>query len=155
MSKQSKFFWPAGQNENYMKIEKVYSRQYPEQLLHVLFNVNGLIEKRQDLTPEDQWIQVSIIPLDAGKKISPHIHQDRQEHIPRATITQESWFVVRGSIGICLYDLDKTAIQEVKLDQGGLLITFNGGHSMEALEEGAVVMETKNGPYTGRDFVHI
>lgn len=141
--------------QRYMKIQKVYSRQYPDQLLHVIFNANGIIEKRQDLTPEDQWLQISIIPLDAGKKISPHIHQERQEHIPKATITQESWFVVRGSIGICLYDLDKTAIHEVKLDQGGLLITFNGGHSMEALDEGAVVMETKNGPYTGRDFVHI
>jgi hypothetical protein len=138
-----------------MNIEKVYSRQEPSLLLHILVDAKGFIEQRQDLTPAEQWLQVSLIPLVAGTKIQAHIHQERQANIPKATITQESWFVVRGSIVVRLYDLDKTAIHEGKLDEGGMLITFHGGHSMEALHGGAVVMETKNGPYSGKDFVRI
>ena len=138
-----------------MSVEKIFSRQDPSRLLHILVDTTKAIEQRQDLTPEEQWLQVSLVPLMAGAKIHPHIHHERQASIPRANITQESWFVVRGAIIVRLYDLDKTALYECKLNEGGMLITFYGGHSIEALNEGSLVMETKNGPYSGRDFFRI
>ena len=138
-----------------MKIEKVYSKLDAQLLLHMIVNLKSPMDQRVDLTPPEQWLQVSVIPLKTGAKVQAHIHQERQAETPRASITQESWLVVKGAIGVCLYDMDRTLIQEALLDEGGMLITFNGGHSMEALGEDTVVMETKNGPYVGRDFVRI
>ena len=141
--------------DNGMSIEKIYSKQNPSQVLHIVVDTKKVIEQRQDLTPSDQWVQVSLIPLVGGQKIRPHFHQRRDDNIPKATITQESWFVIRGSIFVRLYDVDQTVIYESNLNEGFMLITFYGGHSMEALDRGAIVMETKNGPYSGPDYIQI
>ncbi len=35
---------------------------------------------------------------------------------------------------------------------GFILVMYNGGHSLECLDEDSVMLEFKNGPYIGRDF---
>jgi len=134
-----------------MSFHSIYSKVNPGQLLHSIASAMELGTSRTDISPPDQFLQVSIIPLTAGKNISPHIHDLRQDSSPGATITQESWVILRGKIRIRLFDLDRTFLHEDELLPGFLLVTYNGGHSLECLEKDTVMLEFKNGPYLGRD----
>jgi hypothetical protein len=112
----------------------------------------GLDNSRTDISPCDQFLQVSIIPLPVGKIVPPHIHDLRKNSTVAATVTQESWVVLRGKIRIRLFDVDRMLLHEDELLPGFLLVTFNGGHALECLERETVMLEFKNGPYLGRDF---
>jgi hypothetical protein len=135
-----------------MSFHSIYSKVNPGQLLHAIANAMESGSSRTDISPPDQFLQVSIVPLPSGKKLSPHIHAPRQAAAPGATITQESWLVLRGKIRVRLFDLDHTFLDEEELLPGFLLVTFYGGHSLECLEKDTVMLEFKNGPYLGRDF---
>ena len=134
-----------------MAFLSIYSKINPEHLLHCIANSLELGNSRTDISAPDQFLQVSVIPLRAGKHITPHIH-DLRGPSPGATITQESWVVLRGKIRIRLFDLDRAFLHEDELLPGFLLVTYNGGHSLECLDEDSVMLEFKNGPYIGRDF---
>jgi hypothetical protein len=133
-------------------LNKIYSKSEPGRLLHVIVDANEAFENRLDLCEHEQWLQVSLIKLPAGKKVNPHIHQPRQPR-PEASpgITQECWIVLRGELTIRLFDLDHAPLHQQALSQGNMLMTFYGGHSLEC-ERGALMVECKNGPYLGRDF---
>lgn len=135
-----------------MSFLSIHSKVNPGQLLHAVANAMEVDINRVDISPPDQFLQVSIIPFSSGKKISPHIHEERQVSSSGAAITQESWVVLRGRIRIRLFDLDRTFLHEDELLPGCLLVTYNGGHSLECLEKDTVMLEFKNGPYLGRDF---
>ena len=133
-------------------MKKVYSKSEPEKLLHVIIDTNEPFENRADLTSAEQWLQVSVLNLAKGRKVNPHIHNPREQVASSAPgITQECWIVLRGEIKASLFDLDRNLLHEQKMPQGHLLVTFYGGHSLES-ENGALMVECKNGPYLGRDY---
>jgi len=133
-------------------MKKIYSKVEPEKLLHVIFDASEPIESRADLTNPEQWLQVSVMNLPKGKKVNPHIHNPREQVASSApAVTQECWIILRGEIKASLFDLDRNLLHEQKMPQGHLLVTFSGGHSLEC-EDGAVMVECKNGPYLGRDY---
>lgn len=107
---------------------------------------------RTDISPPDQLLQVSIVPLAAQREVRPHIHLPRTIPLPAETVTQECWLVLRGKIRVRLFDLDQTFLYEQELLAGFLLVTYNGGHALECLEKDTVILEFKNGPYLGKDF---
>lgn len=121
--------------------------------MHVTLNTNEPFENRLDLCESEQWLQVSVMKLPAGKKVNPHIHQHRPQHPPGGPgITQECWIVLRGEIKIRLFDLDQTLLHQQALSPGHVLVTFYGGHALECETAGALMIECKNGPYLGRDY---
>ena len=128
-------------------MEKIYSKIKPEVLLH-LINRKEDISKRQDLSPEEEFLQVSCFSVGKEKKPNPHKHI---EQLRTTNITQESWLIVEGSIKIILYDLDDKIIKEEILKSGDCLITFAGAHSFIALEEYTTIYECKTGPYQGQE----
>lgn len=134
-----------------MGVQSFFSKLDPKKVLHVVMNSLDAGTTRTDLSHPDQYLQSSVIPLQNGKKIAPHIHQPRQ-NLPGPLLTQESWVVMRGKIRVCLFDLDKTLLYEGELLPGYVLITFGGGHFLECIEENSIIIEFKNGPYLGRDF---
>jgi cupin fold WbuC family metalloprotein len=135
------------------EVISIYSIKEPGTLLHSVVNSLAIKDNRIDITPPDKYLQASIIPFAFGKIVQPHIHTTRQEDLPGATITQESWVVMRGKLRIWLFDFDGTLLREGELLTGSVLVTYNGGHSLECLEPDTVILEFKNGPYLGRDFV--
>jgi len=135
-----------------MNFHPIYSKVKPNQLLHATANALEVDTNRVDISSPDEFLQASIVPLSLGKVIPPHIHELRHAPSSESTITQESWVVVRGSIRITLFDLDRTFLYEGDLLPGCVLVTYNGGHSLECLEKDTVILEFKNGPYLGRDF---
>jgi len=129
-------------------MEKIYSKIKSGVLLHIINRKEDITTKRQDLSPEEEFLQVACFSVGKEKKPNPHKHI---EQLRTTDITQESWLVVNGSIKIILYDLDDKLIKEEILKSGDCLITFRGGHDFIVLEENTKLYEYKTGPYQGKE----
>ena len=128
-------------------MEKFFSKKDPSLLLHIVNRKSNIVEKRCDISPENEFLQVSCFSLPKDKTFKPHYHVPLERH---TTITQESWIVVQGKIKAILYDTDNTIIAEPILEQGDISITFYGGHNYVSLENDTCVYEYKTGPYMGQ-----
>jgi len=102
---------------------------------------------RFDVAPEEQFIQVSALKLEAGKTFRPHKHIWKEAPEPEV-VAQESWCVMKGRVKAHFYDLDDSLLGEYELSAGDISLTFEGGHSYTILED-AKVYEYKTGPYQG------
>lgn len=126
---------------------KLYSRKEHGKLLHVINRKHEIMDERQELTHEDEFLQVSFFGGIKDKTFRPHAHI---EHIRQSSITQESWVVINGKVEATYYDLDDKIITKVILNPGDCTITFRGGHNYKFLEDGTVIYEFKLGPYKGQ-----
>ena len=127
---------------------KIYSQVKPDLLLHIIYHPDKKNIRRQDLTPEEEFIQVAFLHMKENEIISAHKHTPKLATI---NITQESIIVIKGSINVSLYDVDDHLISEYKLKQSDCVITFRGGHKYQVLSSDAFVYEHKTGPYLGID----
>jgi len=80
--------------------------------------------------------------LEMGTELPVHRHR----------LTQESYVLLRGRLRVCFYD-DAGVVQEVFLldplkGAYGVNIPAGQWHGLEVLEEGSVIFECKDGPYT-------
>jgi len=129
-------------------MEKIYSRIHPNKLLHLITRADEVKPGREDLIPEENFLQCSILNLEKGKTFKPHKHIWKER--TRKVIAQESWIVVRGSVKCIFYDLDDTVVSEPILRAGDASFTLEGGHNYVILEEDTLVYEYKTGPYEGQ-----
>ena len=127
---------------------KIYSQVKPDLLLHIIYHPDNKNIRRQDLTPEEEFIQVAFLNLKENEIIRAHKHISKLVTI---NITQESLIIIKGLINVSLYDVDDQLITEKKLKQSDCVITFRGGHKYQVLSSGALVYEHKTGPYLGID----
>jgi len=114
----------------------------------VLFTIGSLKDikgERQDITPDTAFLQMALIPLSKGKGCKSHVHI---ENIREISNTDEIWVILKGRIKAELYYKDNK-IDEEEMKFGDFLITYRGGHRLEALEDDTIVYEIKNGPYLG------
>lgn len=116
-------------------------------LLHMVYRANDLTEQREDVAPEDQFIQVSALDLKRGKTFRPHRHIWKDA--PRdKVVAQESWCIMKGRVIGHFYDLNDELLEEIELNEGDISLTFEGGHTYTILDD-AKVYEYKTGPYQG------
>ena len=129
-------------------MEKIYSKIYPDKLLHIVSRKEDMTPGRQDIVPEEHFIQCSMLNLDEGKTFKPHKHiwKNRTQNV----IAQESWIVVRGSVKCIFYDINDVVIDECVLYAGDASFTLEGGHNYVILENNTLVYEYKTGPYEGQ-----
>jgi len=134
-------------------MKKIYSKQEPEKLLHIICRRDALgfhnepEGGRIDVAPENEFLQVAAIQMNAGKTFKPHRHIWKDGE--KSVIAQESWVVISGSVRVTLYDLDDSILMEEHLTPGDLSMTFEGGHNYKATEPNTFVYEFKTGPYKG------
>ncbi len=128
-------------------MERIYSKIDPSKLLHIINTKNNITKTRCDISPSNEFLQVSCFEFPKNKTFKPHYHIPLDRH---TTITQESWIVIQGKVKAILYDIDQTIIAERILNSGDLSITFYGGHNYLSLEENTLVYEYKTGPYMGQ-----
>lgn len=131
-----------------MRLLKVYSKTQPDKLLHVIVSAPDGKLGRQDIVPEENFIQCSILNMEKGKTFRPHKHIWKER--TRNVIAQESWIVIRGSVKCILYDIDDQIIATPILYPGDASFTLEGGHTYEILEDNTLVYEYKTGPYEGQ-----
>ena len=118
-----------------------------DKLLHMIYYKDDLETKREDVAPEEQFIQVSALQLEEGSTFRPHKHIWKEAPEPEV-IAQESWCIMKGRVKAHFYDLDDSLIGEYELNEGDISLTFEGGHTYTILED-AKVYEYKTGPYQG------
>jgi cupin fold WbuC family metalloprotein len=128
-------------------MKKIFSKINPEILLHLTTNVDEIKSERKDIAPDNEFLQLAILKMNKGKTFQPHKHI---EYKKETDIAQESWFVYKGKVKCIFYDIDDTIIDEVILNEGGISMTFRGGHNYEILEKNTLVLEYKTGPYLGQ-----
>lgn len=135
---------------------KIYSKIKPETLLHIVVRKDDMMPGRQDIIPEEHFIQCSVLNMEKNKTFKPHKHiwKERTKNV----IAQESWVVIQGSVKCIFYDLDDTIIADHILKPGDASFTLEGGHNYFILEENTLVYEYKTGPYEGqaldKTFIH-
>ncbi len=113
----------------------------------MIYYKDDLAATREDVAPEEQFIQVSALKLEAGKTFRPHKHIWKEAPEPEV-IAQESWCILEGRVKAHFYDLDDSLLGEYELEVGDMSLTFEGGHTYTILED-AKVYEYKTGPYLG------
>lgn len=82
--------------------------------------------------------------------------------IHRHLHTDETYTLLRGSLYVLLYNDKKELIQKTLLDpkigKFGMSIPAGQWHTVEVIEEGTVIFEIKQGPYTpleSKDVMHL
>ena len=129
---------------------KLYSKQEPDKLLHIinLINKKTLVE-RTEIAPPEQFLQLCLLNVQEGRKFPPHKHIWRAPSFEKL-IAQESWIVVQGSVKLYFYDIDDELLSTHVLGPGDCSMTFEGGHAYEILSPDTLVYEYKTGPYLGQ-----
>ena len=129
-------------------MEKIYSKVVPSKLLHLIVRKEEITPGRQDIVPEENFIQCSILNMEKGKTFKPHKHIWKER--TRNVIAQESWIVLQGSVKCIFYDIDDAIVAEPILYPGDASFTLEGGHNYLILEDNTLVYEYKTGPYEGQ-----
>jgi hypothetical protein len=134
-------------------VQKVFSAIDSSILLHVIMNTAAVSSERIDLSPSEEFLQLSVVPLTTGRGVKPHRALARP--LGGHGQVQESWIVMRGAIDVSLYDTDGSFLKSATLPAGWLLVTFRGGHGFSTVDEPTTIIECKLGPYVGRDYEFI
>ena len=129
-------------------MEKIYSKVYPDKLLHIIVRKEDIKPGREDIVDVDNFLQCSMLNMEKGKTFKPHKHIWKSR--TRNVIAQESWVVIQGSVKCIFYDLDDTIIAEPILYVGDSSFTLEGGHNYLIQEDNTIVYEYKTGPYEGQ-----
>jgi len=125
-------------------IEKIYSEH-----LHIASIVRPELSDKglTFLTEDENFIQVGVWNYEKDKRLETHYHNT----FPReSTKTNETVYVVKGTIKCNLYKESGEKISSHTIEQGEMIVQFNGAHEYFIVDD-AVVIETKNGPYFGPD----
>jgi len=104
-------------------------------------------DKTTFLTPSDLKQQVGFIVYPAGGVIKRHVHRLLERHLIG---TSEVLIVRRGRCEIDIYDDERKLVASRQLRPGDIMLMVGGGHGFRMLED-TVLLEVKQGPYTGID----
>lgn len=96
------------------------------------------------LTPDETFIQAGTWYYNAGKDLRAHWHIENER---LAVLTQETVYMVSGSMRVDLYGDDKEVFHQEVLKEGDTMVIIEGGHGYHILEDGTKVLEVKNGPF--------
>ena len=99
------------------------------------------------VTPPQFKQQVGFIVYPAGGEIQRHVHRPLSRHLIG---TSEVLIVRRGRCEIDIYNDDRELVATRELREGDVMLMVGGGHGFHMLED-TVLLEVKQGPYTGQD----
>lgn len=98
-------------------------------------------------TPDDLNLQVGFVVYPAGGEIQRHDHKPLEREIVG---TSEVLLVRSGRCEIDIYDQERQFVATRELRTGDVILIVAGGHGFRMLED-TVLLEVKQGPYTGLD----
>ena len=98
-------------------------------------------------TPAELSLQLGFVVYPAGGEIPRHDHRPLERHL---TGTSEVIVVRSGRCEIDFYDHEREYVATRELGLGDLVLIVGGGHGFRMLED-TVLLEVKQGPYTGLD----
>ena len=122
----------------------IYSKKKKNKILGIIYKYKKISNKRKNISPINEYLQISSQKLKKGDYINPHIHLKNKRTTLR---TQEVWLVLKGKLSVKIFDIDKKNIKNLILNKGDLYVLFCGGHSFKVLSNDTEFYEIKNGPY--------
>ena len=99
------------------------------------------------LTPSELNLQVGFVVYPAGGEVARHLHRPLERHIVG---TSEVLVVKEGRCQMDIYDDARRLVATRELRKGDIMLMVGGGHGFRMLED-TVLLEVKQGPYTGLD----
>lgn len=99
------------------------------------------------LTPPEFKQQVGFVVYTSGGEIQRHTHRPLERHLVG---TSEVLIVRKGRCEIDIYTDDRKLVATRELRKGDIMLMVGGGHGFRMLED-TVLLEVKQGPYTGID----
>ena len=127
-------------------MKKFFSKVNKEELLACVIEKPQINNYRQDLSPVNEFLQVSARKFEKEITVAPHKHILNKRKIDR---TQEAWIIVSGKVEFELFDVDDKLLTKSTLCSGDCLVLYKGGHSLRVIEKNTIMYEIKNGPYQG------
>ena len=118
---------------------------FKEELYSSIFDLKNIKEGLDFFTSDDAFIQVGTWNYRKGKILDAHYHNTFER---KSYITQEVVLVLEGSIVCNLFTTQGEFISSEEINQGQLIIQFQGIHEYE-IKKDSKVLEKKNGPYFG------
>lgn len=98
-------------------------------------------------TPDSFSQQLGYLPHKKGNIITPHKHKIQKREI---LYTQEALFLKKGKVKVNFYKHEENHVGSEVLNGGDTVLLCGGGHGFEILED-TIMIEVKQGPYTGTD----
>lgn len=99
------------------------------------------------LTPPEFKQQVGFVVYPKGGEVARHTHVA----LERTLVGTSEVIVLRsGRCELDIYDDDHTLVATRTLNPGDVMLMVGGGHGFRMLED-TVLLEVKQGPYTGRE----
>ncbi len=123
-------------------IEKI---KIGKKLLALLIKANTKTDNTAFFTQPEANLQVGHVVYPKKTSIKRHIHKTIHRRLDR---TEEVLIVKKGKCSIDIYDENKKLITTRELSEGDIIILVSGGHGFQILED-TVLLEIKQGPYTG------
>jgi uncharacterized protein with PhoU and TrkA domain len=99
------------------------------------------------LTPSELKQQVGFVVYPSGGEVKRHVHRPLERHLIG---TSEVIVVRRGRCQIDIYDDERQLVATREIRAGDIMLMTGGGHGFRMLED-TVLLEVKQGPYTGID----
>jgi len=127
-----------------LQIEEIKSKG--KILVYIIKN-GQKIAKTHFLTPQNANMQVGYIVYPAKSVIPRHFHK---KIIRRLDRTEEVLVVKKGSAYFDIYDGKKHLVATRRVKAGDIMIIVGGGHGFRVVKD-LILLEVKQGPYTGVD----
>jgi len=125
-------------------VERIESRG---SVLCLLVKSGFVADRTTFLTPPDYKQQVGFVVYPAGGEIPRHLHLPLER---RLVGTSEVLLVKSGRCLLDIFDDERALVATRELGPGDLMLMVGGGHGFRMLED-TVLLEIKQGPYTGLD----
>jgi hypothetical protein len=97
------------------------------------------------LTPDAAPFQIGAVVYPPGGVVPRHLHLPLER---RLTTTTEVIFIREGRCVAEVYGSDRKLVSEHPLAAGDMILFLDGGHAFRMIEH-TVLIEVKQGPYTG------
>jgi hypothetical protein len=116
-----------------------------EQHIATIIRAECHFDKTTFITPDSYYQQAGFVVYPKGGVVPRHCHLPLQRHLVG---TPETIIVRQGLVEVELYAMDKSFLVKKDLHQGDIILLVSGGHCFFCLED-TVLLEIKQGPYTG------
>jgi hypothetical protein len=124
--------------------EKVFSEG---KLLAYVIRSELSPDKTTFVTPPEVNLQLGFVVYPAGGQVIRHMHRPIERNI---TGTTEILFIKKGRCTMDIYDDHQNLVTSLDLRQGDTVLMIAGGHGFRMMED-TVLLEIKQGPYTGME----
>ncbi len=102
------------------------------------------------VTPPELNLQLGFVVYPEGGEVARHTHLPLERHLMG---TSEVIVVRKGRCLIDIYSPEEELVATRELSTGDVMLMVGGGHGFRMLED-TILLEIKQGPYTGLDEKH-